>query len=200
MWESELAELFDYLETTDRALRTELAGLELNQVPPDGGWSAGQVLAHLNKTERYLYPLFKFGPTLGSIPRLLEILDRLNLRLCRLAGMHFTRNGANQPPTLDTISRDYPGRFVAPAFLRPKRRQYALDELLIERLDLRARTLQAVQDADPIKLSTLQFSHPILGTYSLVEFLFFIARHEEWHTEQLKRLRIKLVDNALSKQ
>jgi hypothetical protein len=200
MWESELAELFDYLETTDRALRTELAGLELNQVPLDGGWSAGQILAHLNKTERYLYPLFKFGPTLGSIPGLLEMLDRLNLRLCRLTGMRFMRNGASQPPTLDTISRGYSGRFMAPAFLRPKRRQYALDELLIERLDLRARTLQAVQDADPIKLSTLQFSHPILGRYSLVEFLFFIARHEEWHTEQLKRLRIKLVDNALGKQ
>lgn len=200
MWESELAELFDYLETTDRALRTELAKLELNQAPPDGGWSAGQILAHLNKTERYLYPLFKFGPALGSIPRLLASLDRLNLRLCRLAGMRFTHNGASQPPTLDTLSRDYPGRFMAPAFLKPKRRQYALDELLIERIDLRARTLQAVQAADPVKLSTLQFSHPILGTYSLVEFLFFIARHEEWHTEQLKRLRIKLADQTLSQQ
>ena len=200
MLESELAELFDYLETTDHALRIELAGLELNQMPLDGGWSAGQILAHLNKTERYLYPLFKFGPTLGLIPRLLEILDRLNLRLCGLTGMHFKRNGASQPPTLDNMSRGYPGRFMAPAFLRPKRRQYALDALLIERLELRARTLQAVQAADPVKLSTLQFTHPILGTYSLVEFLFFIARHEEWHTEQLKRLRIKLVDNGLSKQ
>ena len=196
MLESELAELFEYLEKTDYKLRTELAGLELNQMPPDGGWSAGQILAHLNRTEQYLYPLFKFGPTLGSIPHLLEILDRLNLRLCKLTGMRFESNGAYQPPTLDNLSRGYPGRSMAPAFLRPKLRQYALDELLIERIDLRARTLQAVQDADPVKLSTLQFTHPILGRYSLVEFLFFIARHEEWHTEQLKRLKSKLVGKA----
>jgi len=61
----------------------------LNQYPPDGGWAADQVLAHLIKTEKYLYQLFSIVPKLIRSQKILDRLDWLNTAISKLAGMSF---------------------------------------------------------------------------------------------------------------
>jgi hypothetical protein len=51
------SEILTQLTATERTLLAELKDVDLNYSPPTGGWSGGQVLAHLIRTERYFHPL-----------------------------------------------------------------------------------------------------------------------------------------------
>lgn len=186
----ELIELQAYLDSTESKLLAELRGMELNHYPANGGWSAGQVVAHLIKTEKYLYPLFSFVPKLIRSQTILDRLDWLNTAMSKLAGMSFLSNGEQLPKTLNQADMaSFRGRFTAPAFLKPRRKTYELESMWAKRQVARAKTLAALSSSDLPRLKQLRFSHPILGSFSLFEFALFIGKHEEWHTEQLKRIK-----------
>lgn len=186
----DLIDLQEYLDSTQTQLLAELRGLDLNAFPANGGWSAGQVLAHLIKTEKYLYPLFSFVPKLIRSQKILNRLDWLNIALNKLAGMSFLSNGEQSPNIFQQKDlAKFRGRFTAPAFLKPRRKFYDLEKLWVEREAARAKTLAALSHSDFSRLKQLRFSHPILGSFSLFEFALFIGKHEEWHTEQLKRIK-----------
>jgi hypothetical protein len=186
----ELIELQTYLDFTQSKLHAELRDLDLNRYPATGGWSAGQVVAHLIKTEKYLYPLFSFVPKLIRSQKILDRLNWLNVALNKLAGMSFLSNGEQLPKSFQQLSPGlFRGRFTAPAFLKPRRKNYDFDDLWAKRQAARAKTLAALERSDLSRLKELKFSHPILGSFSLFEFALFIGKHEEWHTEQLKRIK-----------
>ncbi len=191
----ELQPLLAYLETTEAKLLATVQVEQLNQSPPDGGWSPGQVLAHLIRAEQYFYPLFAWLPKLANARSLVCGLDWLNVRLCKLAGMGFVSLG-DQPDksggALRQFTPQFRGRFLAPAFLKPGRKQYDWQDLLDARARTRARTLAAVRRAKLWQLQTVRFSHPELGPLSLLEFVLFLGKHEEWHTAQLKRIALQL--------
>lgn len=190
MTNSDLTELLTYLDSTQTKLLAELSNQDLNHYPAGGGWSAGQVVAHLIKTEKYLYPLFSFVPKLIRSQRVLDRLDWLNTAMNKLAGMSFLSLGDQVPKDFSkTEMSTFRGRFKAPAFLKPRRKVYDLDGLLQKREAARAKTLAALNRADISRLKQLRFSHPILGSFTLLEFVIFIGKHEEWHTEQLKRIK-----------
>ena len=190
MTNAELAELQTYLDSTEAKLLVELRGMDLNQYPASGGWSAGQVLAHLIKTEKYLYPLFSFVPKLIRSQAILDRLDWLNTVMNKLAGMSFLSLGDQVPKNFQqTDLTTFRGRFTAPAFLKPSRKVYDFDQLWAKRETARVKTLTALSRADSSRLKELKFSHPILGSFTLFEFALFIGKHEEWHAEQLKRIK-----------
>jgi hypothetical protein len=192
---AELQLLCDYLETTQAQLLASVPVNQLNQVPPDGGWSPGQVLAHLIRTEQYLYPVFAWLPKLAGLPWLVRALDWLNVSLCKLAGMGFISQGDQTDKVrggLQQLTPQFQGRFLAPAFLKPGRQQYDWQGLQAARTRTRARTLTAVRRARLWQLQTVQFSHPEFGRLPLLEFVLFLGKHEEWHTAQLKRIAQKI--------
>ncbi|MFN0111245.1 MAG: DinB family protein [Blastocatellia bacterium] len=193
MASNEITELLAYLDSTQKKLIAELSNQDLNHYPADGGWSSGQVVAHLIKTEKYLYPLFSFVPRLIRSQMMLDKFDWLNTALNKLAGMSFLSLGDQTPKDfVKTDMATFRGRFKAPAFLKPRRKIYDLDALLQKREAARAKTLAALHRADLSRLKELRFSHPILGSFSLLEFVMFIGKHEEWHTEQLKRIKASI--------
>ncbi|HMV46776.1 MAG TPA: DinB family protein [Blastocatellia bacterium] len=183
------SEVLSRLETTEQALLQELAGVDLNHSPAPESWSGGQVLAHLIKTERYFHPLFAVAPALAKAPFVLALLDKLNIALCKLAGMKFIANGESQPRGLAAIQPGFKGRFVAPSFLRPAKKPYELAALLAERAQVRQKTLRHLNRIGLERLNCLRFSHPELGSLTLLEMFLFISKHEAWHTEQIKRLK-----------
>ena len=190
MANSDLTELLTYLDSTETKLLTELSNQDLNHYPADGGRSAGQVMAHLTKTEKYLYPLFSFVPKLIRSQWVLDRFDWLNTAINKLAGMSFLSLGDQLPKDFTkTEMSSFRGRFKAPAFLKPRRKLYDLNDLMRKRAAARAKTLAALNRADISRLKQLRFSHPILGSFTLFEFVMFIGKHEEWHTEQLKRIK-----------
>lgn len=123
----ELQSLLAYLETTQAKLLASVQLEQLNQYPAAGGWSQGQVLAHLIRTEQYLYPVFAWLPRLARIPWLVRALDRMNTALCKLAGLGFVSLG-DQPDksggALQQLNPQFRGRFLAPAFLKPERKPH----------------------------------------------------------------------------
>lgn len=190
MENNDLREVLSYLNSTQNKLIAELNNHDLNQFPADGGWSAGQVMIHLIKTEKYLYPLFSLVPRLIRSQKLLDKLDWLNTLLSKMAGMSFLSNGDQLPKEFNQVQLEtFKGRFTAPAFLKPRRQKYKLDDLLQKREAARTKTLTALRKANLSRLQQLRFSHPILGSFTLIEFVLFIGKHEEWHTEQLKRIK-----------
>lgn len=190
MENNDLREVLSYLNSTQNKLIAELNNHDLNQFPADGGWSAGQVMIHLIKTEKYLYPLFSLVPRLIRSQKLLDKLDWLNTLLSKMAGMNFLSNGDQLPKEFNQVQLEtFKGRFTAPAFLKPRRQKYNLDDLLQKREAARTKTLTALRKANLSRLQQLRFSHPILGSFTLIEFVLFIGKHEEWHTEQLKRIK-----------
>ncbi|HZS04897.1 MAG TPA: DinB family protein [Blastocatellia bacterium] len=186
--ESELASTIQYLKATQEGLLAQARGVDLNYYPPDGGWSAGQVLAHLIRTEKYLYPLFWTGGKLGLPQSLLNVINRVNISASKLAGMGFISNGEKIPEGMSNLTLQFKGRFKAPAFLKPGKRDYELEALLVKREKVRSRTLGLVSSVPFHRLATLRFSHPVLGSFTLLEFFVFLGKHEEWHTEQIKRI------------
>jgi hypothetical protein len=185
---NELTEILSYLETTQARLLAHVQEPHLNRAPAAGGWSSGQVLAHLIRTEQYFYPLFFLLPKLARLPWLVRGLDRLNSALCLALGMKFESLGDQPSGDLRQFNPQFKGRFAAPAFLQPGQRRYDLSALLARRARTRARTLAALRRAGLAGLQAVRFSHPILGTFTVLEFARFLGKHEEWHTEQLKRI------------
>ena len=120
---------------------------------------------------------------------MLALLDKLNIALCKLAGLKFIANGEQQPRGLESLNPDFKGRFVAPSFLRPGKKSYELETLLAKRTKVRQRTLKQMRRIGIERLQRLRFSHPELGPLTLLEMFKFIGKHEAWHTEQIKRLK-----------
>jgi DinB superfamily len=184
-----LPEIFAFLECMDRALRKEMDGMDLSFSPATDVWSGGQVLAHLIRTEKYFYPLFRLIPKLKSVPWLIRALDRINIRLCKLAGMKLNANGEKKPEGLAGLRPGYNGRFVAPRFLRPGRTSDEPARLWTERQAVRNRTIGAIVRAGEDTLRHIRFSHPELGSLTLLEMVIFLGKHEAWHLEQLRRIQ-----------
>lgn len=178
-----------YLQSTETQLLAQAREMDLNYRPPDGGWSAGQVLAHLIRTEKFMYPMFVTALKLLPSQTVLNVLDRVNVVMSKLAGIGFISNGEKLPQNLDDLNPNFKGRFVAPAFLRPAKKHHELASLMTAREKIRIRTLRVIRNAPADRLTTLKFSHPVLGKFTLLEFVLFLGKHEEWHTAQLNRIK-----------
>lgn len=179
-----VADVRAYLEACDRALVAEArAAAETGSRP--GKWSATQIVDHLNRTEQVMYPMWALVPRLRAVPGLIRLVDRANAALWRGMGMATVVSSGRLTPDNATS-----GAFRAPAFLAPSAdRPGRLDELLERRHRIRGRTMRAVLATDEAVLRSLRWSHPLLGSYTLLEFAQFLGIHEQHHLPQIMRLR-----------
>lgn len=178
-----VADVRAYLDACDRALIVE-ARAAAGKAPLTGHWSASQIVDHLNRTEQVMYPMWALVPRLRAFPRLVRLADRANAALWRGMGM-----AAVVPSGRLTPDNAESGSFRAPIFLAPSaERAGRLDALLERRRRIRDRTMRAVLATDEAVLNSLRWSHPLLGSYTLLEFAQFLGVHEQHHLPQIRRL------------
>jgi hypothetical protein len=158
----------------------------IHQAVPDG-WTIAQIVHHLIRTEHYILPIWALVPKLAKWPALIDRLDRANAWMCRSFGMR-TLEQAPENLTLDNAGS---GRFRAPWFLDPRIRRVPLETLLEWRRSARTRSLRAIQSLDDSTLNRLRWSHPLLGSFTLMEFVKFLALHEAHHLPQIQRIRAR---------
>jgi hypothetical protein len=175
-----------YLDETEGALLAELSlARPILHKPVPGGWSVAQIVHHLVSTEQVMYLIWAAIPKFRRFPRCVEAVNRCNAALWRLMGMRTVESARGKL----TIANATEGRFQAPVFLRPPPGLKTYDELIEWRRCTRDRSLRAIATVDEETLNTLRWSHPLLGSYTLMEFAQFLGIHERHHLPQIQRIR-----------
>jgi hypothetical protein len=179
-------EVRSYLDESECALLAELsqARRRLHQ-PVPGGWSIAQIVHHLVRTEQVMYPVWAVIPKFRRFPRCVQAVDAANAALWRLLGMRTVESAKGRLTAVNATE----GRYRAPVFLRPARGVKSYDELLEWRRSTRNRSLRAITSVDQNALNSLRWSHPLLGSYTLMEFAQFLGIHERHHLPQIQRIR-----------
>jgi DinB family protein len=124
-------------------------------------------------------------PKFRRFPRCVEAVDRCNAALWRWMGMRTVESAKGKLTPANAAE----GRFLAPVFLRPTTGLKGYDELIEWRRCTRDRSLRAIASVDEETLNTLRWSHPLLGSYTLMEFAQFLGIHEGHHLPQIQRIR-----------
>jgi uncharacterized damage-inducible protein DinB len=141
--------------------------------PPQGGWSAAQVLSHLAAVEASSGKLFS-----------------VHARRLRDAGAP-AETATDATPIIDGFARfrvhERTRLVEAPELVLPA------DGITFEgareaMAASRARLLEAIDKASGLALGTVSAPHPRLGPLTLYEWLLMIARHEVRHAGQLDDL------------
>ncbi len=133
--------------------------------PPQGGWSAGEVIAHLTMVEQAI--LGGAERTLQKEPTPIPLWKRLHL-----------------PPLVSewrTFKRQTPIP-LDPALVEDK--QAMLDRFQV----LRARTLAFIQTNRHCDVSRWRYPHPFFGSLNIYSWLKNIYHHEIRHTKQLREI------------
>jgi DinB superfamily len=179
-------EIRAYLTRTEQRLLEELErSREILDLAVPGRWTIGQIARHLIRSEVVMYPLWTVAPKLARWPRLMQGMDRANTALWHLMGMRTT-----EPPSTQRFSAyATQGRLRAPLFLRPSARPADYAKLIETRQRVRARTLAAVAALDEATLGRVRWSHPEMGSLTLLEMFRFLGIHEEHHLPQIQRIR-----------
>ncbi len=163
-----LTAIVDRLNQTRTDLLTVLETIppdRWKQPPPHGGWSAGEVIAHLTMVEQAI---------LGGAERMLQknpapvpLWKRLHL-----------------PPVVSewrTFKRQSPIP-LDPALVDDKHAM--LDRFAA----LRARTLAFIETNQHRDLSRWRYPHPFFGSMNINSWLKNIYHHEIRHTKQLREI------------
>ncbi len=141
--------------------------VELLRPPPEGGWSAAEILDHIGRAERGVakgFPALERGDPL-KVPRIAWFY-RLPM------GIAFGER-----------------KLQAPKPVRPRPRAEIRPIEVIGRLRAsRSALLAYIDETGEERFSRIVMPHFILGRFSGLAWLRFIARHEARHLDQLRRV------------
>jgi len=174
------------VQSADRELHTALraAGAMFHHRPPGEEWSAADVLAHLIRTERVYQLIWLLVPPLSRWPRLVEWLDRIDIRLWSAMGLRTVE----QPPGGRLIPANVrQGRFLAPGLLKPGS-DATIDRMLAKRLRVREQSLRIIARLPDRVLHEVRWSHPLFGKYTMLEWVEMMGMHDRRHTGQIERI------------
>ena len=128
----------------------------------EGKWSPGQYVQHMLKSERGILRLIS-GPA--------EAVEG--------------RSADGLCPQIEEKMLHAPAR-EAPERLRPAAdERFPLDATLDELMDVRADIRVAFEFADDIAGVVTAYEHPLFGTLTVLEWVYFTAMHGERHRRQL---------------
>ena len=133
--------------------------------PESGGWSAGELVAHLIMVERAV--LGSADRVMQHAPRHVPLLRRFHLPLALVEARLIRRK---TPIPLD------------PELVREK------ETMLAELRETRERTLAFVDETKGRNLSKYRWRHAFLGMLNMYEWLQMIACHEIRHEKQLQKI------------
>jgi uncharacterized damage-inducible protein DinB len=175
-----------YVAQADSELHAALQSTRhcFNVRPPSQEWSVAQVLGHLIRTERVYQLIWTLAPPLSRLPRLLEALDRLDIRLWHSMGL---RTIIEAPGTVLVPENATTGKFAAPPILKPGPGG-RFDSMLETRHRVRARSLRIIDRLSPRDLAEVRWSHPLFGKYTMLEWVEMMGTHDRRHTGQILRI------------
>jgi hypothetical protein len=169
-----LAELVDYATAQRTALLVAVSTvpepLRDARMHP-GAWSIAEVLEHLHRVE-------------SGIARLLA----RTIERGRRVGIPEERETGSLLHSLDAYDltrRDR--RLVAPDPVAPRGEYTAAQGLAALALSREA-LLAAIRSGDGLALGGLTFSHPLLGSLDLYQWILFVGQHEARHAAQIAEL------------
>ena len=169
-----LAELVDYATAQRTTLLVAVSTVPeaLRDARIDTGvWSIAEVLEHLHRVESGIARL---------IARTIERGRRVGIPEERETGSLLDSLDA-----YDLTRRDR--RLVAPDPVAPRGEYTAAQALAALGLSREA-LLAAIRSGDGLALGGLTFSHPLLGSLDLYQWILFVGQHEARHAAQIAEL------------
>ncbi|KAA2238915.1 DinB family protein [Chitinophaga agrisoli] len=151
-------------ETTFTSLLQILSAFnqeQLNTVPFEGSWTAGQLGRHLQK---------------GAITDTLTGPSKPTMR-----------QPDEKMPIIESIFLDFNTKMQSPDFVRPEDMVYDRDRLIHELSQIVARTEAAIQVQD-LTLTYTEFDIPGIGEMTRMEWIHFGVCHAQRHIRQLKNI------------
>ncbi|WAC14513.1 DinB family protein [Dyadobacter pollutisoli] len=167
--------LKDLDETTHDFLKVLSAfeAEQVNIVPFEGSWTAGQVAEHVLKSEAGL-PDILLGPT-----------------------AHEKRASDEKVAIINSIFLDFSTKMQAPSFIIPSEGPHDQQQLLASFTKKRSQ-IAAVAGTEDLTLTCMSFRFPNLGELTRVEWLSFIIAHSKRHTFQLRNIFEKVTEKVES--
>lgn len=165
--------LFVKLDTTLNELIYVLSSFtrqEMNSIPFENSWTAGQVGEHLRQSY-------------AGLPSLLLQQTKPTDRAPdeRIQG-------------IKNIFLDFSIKMTSPAFIIPPAKDYDKDTLIQSLVSLKEEIVHAASTADLAKTCTL-FEFPVIGYLTGLEIVHFIIYHTQRHLHQLKNIYENLAKN-----
>jgi len=136
---------------------------QIDRIPFEGSWTAGQVGEHLTKG-------------LSGMPELVAGKTEETRR----------RFDAKAQYLRDTFL-DFNTKFKSPEFLEPTETVHSKEQLLEGFRKIEKELLDIVKKQD-LTLTLLDFEMPQSGTLTTYEWLAFLSAHAQRHTHQLKNI------------
>ncbi len=168
----EKPEIANFIRDNNTQLTSLLSSLspeEINTIPFEGSWTAGELSGHLIKS-------------ISSFIKLLN--DKVEA------------TEANFPDRVDLIKTsmlDFSKKFTSPGFIVPAKINYKKDEILVTLNSLNEDMIQSVVSLDLTKTCTL-FELPGVGKITRREAAWFVVYHTHRHIHQLKNIVNKIKD------
>lgn len=138
----------------------EFSETELNTVPFEGSWTAGQTTQHILLVCAG-YPELFAGKT-----------EKTN------------RRPDEKIKEIESVFLDFHTKMDAPDFVKPEIKDYSKNSLTLALLNLESELLKASENFD-LTLTCLDFEVPGFGTFTVLEWINFGLIHAQRHTKQL---------------
>jgi uncharacterized damage-inducible protein DinB len=137
--------------------------------PARGGWSAGELIAHLIVFERGV--VVKADRIQQKTPKQFSFFQRLHVPI-RLVEARVIRQKSPTP--------------VDPELIQEK------ETMLAALRDARERTLAFLGETQGRNLSEYRWRHPFLGSFHMYDWFQFVAAHEARHEKQMREIAASL--------
>lgn len=136
---------------------------QLNRVPFEGSWTAGQIAKHLI--------MANFG--------FLEVLNGTEGETDRPADQKVAR--------IKSDFLDFTTKMQSPDFILPKAIDYDKEILVNNIEELRGKLTEVILSSDLTK-TCLAFEMPVYGYFTRWEAIYFVIYHSQRHLNQLKNI------------
>lgn len=152
----------DLRSTTDEALKilSSLTDEQLNKIPFEGSWSAGQLAEHVTR----------------SINGMAEAL--------RTPGKITDRRPDEKANDFKTMFLNFDTKMKSPLFVLPEQDVYEKDVVIDK---FKNASEKIIDSADRVNLSEL-LNLPPIGELTKLELLYFVLYHTQRHIHQLKNI------------
>lgn len=142
----------------------QLTETQLNSIPFEGSWTAGQVMEHVTKSNT-------------------GIAKALNIE-----GIVIDRNADAREPELRELFLDFSIKFQSPDFILPVKEHYE-NKQVAEDFENSLSLLKKI--GDHVNLEEA-IKHPAFGEITKLELLYFVKFHLQRHLLQLKKIVLGL--------
>lgn len=160
-------ELLEELENSTKELLDILRSFDsrqINKIPFEGSWSAGQVAEHLLKAESGVP-----GTLTGPVKPV-------------------ERPGDEKIPAIEAVFLDFSTKLKSPEFILPGPGPHE-KETLLRGFDVVRKKIDGIGRSADLTMTCTGFSLPQMGELTRLEWIHFVVCHSRRHVRQMERIR-----------